>query len=286
MLVQYDHVDPFTYTRSTHYGNYMVPFVAADGRSRPSPWTVSDMEADLAAHGALNSPLRMRVAEVGVGEFVVTIVAEEDVVDARFLAAAVLAEEVPASSGTSFLPYHAKTFLTPWLGEALTMSAGDSVSMARSFTVEPEWDYAQMGVAAWVQAEGGINTSDSPDLEMMHGALQAAFAPASATGVPEAPRPAFRLTAPRPDPADGSVRFSVEVAAPCRIALRIHDVAGRLVATPLEGEFGPGSVDLTWNGRSDAGSRCASGVYFARLAGTARDGREACPSLAKVVLVR
>jgi hypothetical protein len=270
--VQYDQVDPFMYQRSSYYGNYATPVVAGDGRSKPSAWSVSDMEADLAAHAATTSPLRMKVTETGLGEFVVSIAADESVDDARFVAVAVLAEDVPSSSGTSFLPFHAKVFLTPYLGTALSMSAGDSLEFPFSFTVEPEWDCAEMGVAAWVQADGGENPSHASDLPIVHGALQAAFAPSELTGVTGGQDAPVALGAPMPNPTRGHVRFGLDVLEPARVRLAVYDVSGRLVATILDERVGPGPLNVVWDGRDASGRKCSSGVYFARLT----NGRGVC----------
>ncbi|MFH1278033.1 MAG: right-handed parallel beta-helix repeat-containing protein [Candidatus Eisenbacteria bacterium] len=50
------------------------------------------------------------------------------------------------------------------------------------------------------------------------------------------------------------------------VALRVYDVAGRLVRTLLDGEAGPGVTRLLWDGRDDRGSSVGSGVYLVRLA--------------------
>ncbi|MBD3368044.1 MAG: T9SS type A sorting domain-containing protein [Candidatus Eisenbacteria bacterium] len=226
------------------------------------------MESDLAAHSAADSPLTMKVSELGVGEFAVSIAAEEDVSNARFAAAAVLAEDVPSSNGTSFLPYHAKTFLTAYQGDAFSIAEGESVTFLTSFDVDPAWDYSRMGVAAWVQADGGGNPSGSSDLPVIRGVLQSAFAPATATGVPEPPGAALRLSAPTPNPARGEARFVLASDEVGDVSVVIYDVRGRRVATLFEGRAQPGEAVIRWDGRDVEGRRCPSGVYFARLHGT------------------
>jgi len=253
------------YQRSTNYGNYATPVMAGDGRSKPSPWSVSDMESDLAAHAASTSPLRMKVVELGVGEFVVTVAADDDITDARFVAAAVLAEDIPSSSGTSYLPYHAKTFMTPYLRTPLTVSSGDSLEFDVSFSVAPTWSYEDMGVAAWVQIDGGSNPSSAPDLPEIHGVLQAAFAPASATGVAEGQVARCHLAAPVPNPSRGSVCFSINAESSEHLRLAVYDLTGRRVAVLLDGAVGEGLHAIEWDGRNQHGASCASGVYFAHL---------------------
>jgi hypothetical protein len=52
-------------------------------------------------------------------------------------------------------------------------------------------------------------------------------------------------------------------AGPARLA--IYDVAGRHLATLLDGMQPAGSTPLVWTRRSAAGAAVPAGVYFARL---------------------
>ncbi|HSG26907.1 MAG TPA: FlgD immunoglobulin-like domain containing protein, partial [Candidatus Krumholzibacterium sp.] len=45
----------------------------------------------------------------------------------------------------------------------------------------------------------------------------------------------------------------------------IYNVAGQLVRTLISGELDAGMYKEVWDGRSDAGSKVASGIYFYRL---------------------
>jgi flagellar hook assembly protein FlgD len=49
------------------------------------------------------------------------------------------------------------------------------------------------------------------------------------------------------------------------VRLAVVDVTGRVVRVLLDGEAPAGSNRVVWDGRSDAGDRLASGVYFFRL---------------------
>lgn len=54
------------------------------------------------------------------------------------------------------------------------------------------------------------------------------------------------------------------------IVLRIYDVAGRLVAIPLERVIPAGGQEVTWTGISNQGSRLGSGVFAVLEMGGAR----------------
>lgn len=275
--------DPPFFARIAYYDYWYVPAVFGNGLSSLWPFEQAEYEADLAAHRAVPSPLRMSVKENGVGDFTARISADEDVADATFVMAAVLAEDVPAYQGSlSFLPYHAKLFPTGALGEPFEIARGESVVIRRVFVPDPAWEYADMGVVSWVQVDGGVNPSPSPDVPIKHEVLQAAYAPAVAAGVPEAAASAgIALLPPTPNPSRGPTRLAFSTGARAAVRLAVYDVAGRLVAVPFDQAVEPGVHDALWNGLDEAGRHAASGIYFVRLSG---DRGEAVTR--KVVLVR
>jgi len=70
----------------------------------------------------------------------------------------------------------------------------------------------------------------------------------------------------RPNPFNPATVIDLELAAPCRGSLVIHDVAGRLVETLLAGEDLPaGLLTVMWNGTDAAGRTMPSGVYYYRF---------------------
>ena len=58
-----------------------------------------------------------------------------------------------------------------------------------------------------------------------------------------------------------------ELALPLRGAVRlvVYDLAGRRVATPVEGVLEAGVRRIKWNGRGDQGTRLGPAIYFAKL---------------------
>jgi len=65
-----------------------------------------------------------------------------------------------------------------------------------------------------------------------------------------------------PNPFRSSTTLRFRLAERAEVALRVYDVAGRLVATLLEGSRGAGLHEVTWEGRSGAGRALAPGFYF------------------------
>ena len=201
--MQYDSGDGLWEVRTDYYGIVLMPTVCGDGMS--DVWPVSWLEEDYQAHAALPAPLRISLHEEGEGQFRAHIYAEEDVEHAVFTMVAVEDDDVPANGGgTSHLPYHARVFMTAATGDAFEIAAGESTDITHTFTVDPSWDYDQMGVACWVQKPGGTNPSPQPygDVPIKNEVLQSAFVAAISVSVMSPSRatttsPGFRMHSAR-----------------------------------------------------------------------------------------
>jgi predicted outer membrane repeat protein len=73
------------------------------------------------------------------------------------------------------------------------------------------------------------------------------------------------LRAPYPNPFNPSVTIAYEIDASGQVDLSIYDVAGRLVATVVDGVQEAGQHKETWTGIDRTGNRVASGVYMVVL---------------------
>lgn len=78
----------------------------------------------------------------------------------------------------------------------------------------------------------------------------------------EGPPLAFALRSlPNPSPGQSTVELALPTAVP-EATVRVHDLAGRLVATLHEGPLAAGVTRFAFRGRSDSGARLAPGVYL------------------------
>jgi len=68
-----------------------------------------------------------------------------------------------------------------------------------------------------------------------------------------------------PNPFTGATDVSFTLPERGAVKLGVYDVAGRHVATLLEGERGAGDHTVNWNGTDDAGQRVGAGIYFCRI---------------------
>ena len=68
---------------------------------------------------------------------------------------------------------------------------------------------------------------------------------------------------PNPFNPETSIRF--DIATEASVTVRIFDITGQVVRTLVAGNLPAGSYTELWDGRSDAGLRVGSGVYFYEL---------------------
>jgi hypothetical protein len=76
----------------------------------------------------------------------------------------------------------------------------------------------------------------------------------------------FAVEQNRPNPFSGqtTVRFGVPNPG-AHVKLSVYDVAGRHIATLVDGERQPGYHDATWDGTAASGKPVSSGIYFCRF---------------------
>jgi hypothetical protein len=83
------------------------------------------------------------------------------------------------------------------------------------------------------------------------------------TSVPGEPTPAVdRLHQNFPNPFNPLTTIEVSLAGNAHVRLRIFDPQGRIVRTLADADLGAGVWRFLWNGVSEDGKVCSSGVYF------------------------
>jgi flagellar hook assembly protein FlgD len=60
-------------------------------------------------------------------------------------------------------------------------------------------------------------------------------------------------------------RIAFTLPAAGRAELSVYDIAGRCVATLVDGHVEAGPHEVVWDGTNDAGEPVASGVYFSSV---------------------
>ena len=101
-------------------------------------------------------------------------------------------------------------------------------------------------------------------LDEIRGCVDSLFAPVVGVGE-EAPPGGLALSvAPNPSRSGVAIVLANPLGRAVEARVTVHDLAGRTVATLLDGAMSPGPTTLHWNGRDAAGRALASGVYHAR----------------------
>jgi len=88
------------------------------------------------------------------------------------------------------------------------------------------------------------------------------------------------LSAPQPNPFARATQFSVTLPRAGNVELRVHDLAGRTVATLFRGTIAAGTRAFSWTGKDDGGAPVRNGIYFVRIQGAGSDVTR------KVILLR
>ena len=83
--------------------------------------------------------------------------------------------------------------------------------------------------------------------------------------IEEIPRLAFALLQNQPNPFNPSTTIVFRLPDNQKVSLRVYDIAGRRVATLVDGILGAGEHRVQWNGRDAMGRRVSSGSYFYEL---------------------
>jgi hypothetical protein len=93
-----------------------------------------------------------------------------------------------------------------------------------------------------------------------------------------------KLSHARPNPFNPATTIAYSLAGRSNVAIRVYDVAGRVVRTLVDGEVEAGEHVIVWDGTTDSGKHAASGVYFVRMETAGQTG--ALRATRKLVLLK
>jgi hypothetical protein len=75
----------------------------------------------------------------------------------------------------------------------------------------------------------------------------------------------FALGPAVPNPSRGHLGISYDLPVEAAVSLKVYNLSGQLVRTLVSGQEEAGYKHVSWDGRTENGSRASSGVYFYRL---------------------
>lgn len=153
-------------------------------------------------------------------------------------------------------------------GTAVTIPAGDSVTVTRAFVTSPSWVDANLNLLAWIQ-----NDNMQPDSTKE--IWQSATVKLVELGVAEHGTPAARsILRPAPNPCVDGTSFLFSLAPGERYSIRLFDITGREIRT-YTGLARGTRERVYWNLKDKHGDAAAQGVYFYRFTngGSAATGK-------------
>ncbi len=75
----------------------------------------------------------------------------------------------------------------------------------------------------------------------------------------------FDLAQNYPNPFNGTTKISFKLAQPSHVTLKIFNLSGQLIKVLTDEKYGPGSHQILWDGKNQAGEVAASGVYYYQI---------------------
>jgi hypothetical protein len=78
-------------------------------------------------------------------------------------------------------------------------------------------------------------------------------------------RLSFQLDGAIPNPSKGHAQIRWAVPEQTAMDLSVYDISGRLVRTLVHGTVTPGEHQMSWDGKTNAGHKAGSGIYFLRM---------------------
>ncbi len=180
---------------------------------------------------------------------------------------------------TSSTVYELRVHLDPPLevGEFMSIGATALISWGTEepFTgiVATPWEVSYGACPAWLDATNwGYTRWTSID---NFTSIPQDMAYCLSTIATDAVEPASQLElSAYPNPFNPKTQLRAQIETAGHVSLRIHDIAGRHVATLYEGQHQAGEFTVDWNGRDHAGRVLSAGLYFALLESSGKQSRE------------
>ncbi len=160
-------------------------------------------------------------------------------------------------------PWHnhvARDYLPTQVGEAVSIPAGDSVTLSRTFTLQPTWNPDMIEFVTWMQNED-MQPNDST-IEIWQGGIL----DIAELGIEEygSNTITHENTFPTPNPCVNGTRFSFTLSAGEPYDITFFDVTGREIKE-INGIASGNEESVEWNLRNEQGTRVSAGVYLYRF---------------------
>jgi hypothetical protein len=166
---------------------------------------------------------------------------------------------ISAPNGDQWHNHVARDYLPTQVGEIVSIPAGDSITLSRTFALQPTWNQDMIEFVTWLQ-----DLSMQPDstIEIWQGGIL----DIDELGIEEYGHNEIVQTriVPNPNPAVTGTRFSFTLPDGDIYQITFYDISGRKIRT-LTGIASGNEENIEWNLRNEQGARVSAGVYLYRF---------------------
>ncbi len=159
-------------------------------------------------------------------------------------------------NGDQWHNHVARDYLPTYIGELVTIPAGDSMTLSRSFSLDALWNSDRIEFVTFIQ-----DTAMQADsvIEIWQGGILNIVE----LGIKESDNTAIATARikPVPNPCAEGTRFSFTLPSGDHYGIALYDVTGRLVQT-INGIASGNQESVEWNLRNEQGIRVSAGVYL------------------------
>jgi len=163
-------------------------------------------------------------------------------------------------NGDQWHNHVARDYLPTQTGESVSIPAGDSVTLNRSFALNAIWNSDMIRFVAWIQ-NPTMNPSDSTR-EIWQGSMLGI----AELGVEEFGNATIATAniIAIPNPCTDGTRFSFTLSSGNLYQIAFYDITGRKIQT-IHGIASGSEDNVEWNLRDEKGVRVSAGVYLYRF---------------------
>jgi hypothetical protein len=165
-----------------------------------------------------------------------------------------------APNGNTWHNHVARDFLPDTGGTTVTLAAGDSITVSRTFTIDAAWNQNKCKIVTWIQSNTRLADSTIDVWQSGVKNVMDMLVDVDETKLTTL-RPSVLLA---PNPCVSEAKLSFSLYRGLSYTLDIYDIMGRRIST-LKGIATGDQETVTWNLRNDTGARVTSGVYFYRF---------------------
>jgi hypothetical protein len=164
------------------------------------------------------------------------------------------------SNGDLWHNHVARDYLPTQNGETVAIPAGDSLTLSRTFTLQPTWNPDMIEFVAWLQ-DVNMAPHDST-IEIWQGAIL----DIDELGIEEYGhnQALVQDITPVPNPCVNHTKLSFNLSKGIAYSITFYDVSGRKIRT-LSGSASGSEEIVEWNLRNEQGTRVSAGVYLYRF---------------------